>query len=430
MKKKKFLPLLLLFVMAGEIHGETIGYSGTCGNCQWSVEHEKLTIKPLAGTDGILNSWVTDQNVNAPWSEYAESIREIEISSTVYAKTVRAMFAGMKNLRSMDLTGLNVGQLEDKESLKLDSNNEGYMFYQSSCPSVITLPDPNNLRIDDMGIPLPSFIGAADYIQKVGNGDIYNPKGSIYKSYEEMKTAWDNKGEDNIWNGTYVLMKALKASTYSVNSTTGLGTLCYPADVTLLSNNEWKAKAYRITGYRIENGNPTLELTQWSNGTLTANTPVMLYKEGGATLTLSNVVTDFSLAPRVISQDGNLLKGCYGTPTIFGDPDGYVYSNSYQYVYQTQNEKTSFYRVNPNRPIHATSFRCYLELPKSSVTEQKNAPKFDFVIPSGDVTSVLDVFMEQGESNRQGVYDLQGRRVKEMIPGNIYVVNGVKVVVK
>lgn len=430
MRKKVILPIMLL-VIAGGVNGQTADKPAHSGTCQWYVAHETLTIEPLTGeTEGELANWTGDA---APWSEYAESIRDVEVSSTVYAKTVRAMFANMKNLRKLNLSGLNITKLVDAEDLSLTSTDEGYMFYGAQCPSIITLPAPKNIRFEDKGIPLPDFKNVADYIQKVGNGTLYVPNGAKYNSYEDMSTAWDSDKRDEQWEGTYVLMKNATQTTYTVTAATGLGTLCYPEKVNLLSNGEWKVKAYRITGYSIDDGASKLVLTQWNESTLTANTPVLLYKEGGTTLTLPKPTNDISLAPRIINDandETNLLKGCYGNPTIFGDPDEYVAANSRQYVYQTKNGKTSFYRVNPDKPIYATSFRCYLELPASSVAERQNAAKYDFAIPSDEPTSVLNTLTSQSDNSRQGVYDLQGRRVKEMTPGNVYVVNGVKVVVR
>lgn len=432
MKTKNLMLSILLFMAASGVHGQTPDNPAVSNTCKWYVSHERLTIEPLSGASGELDNWTG----TAPWSEYAESIREVEIAGryTVYAKTVRSMFAGMKNLRSLNISGLNVTELDDKASITLTPTDEGYMFYGAQCPSVITLPDPKNLRIDNYGIPLPDFKNVADYIQKVDNGDLYNPSGKKYNNYEEMQQAWISDKSEALWQGTYVLMKnaSTAPTSYTVSASTGLGTLCYPVPVNLLSRGEWKVKAYRVTGYSSNDGTPTLELTQWNEGTLPANTPVMLYKEGGTTLTLSTQTSDFSLAPRIINDEGNFLKGCYGSPTIFGDPDGYVPADSRQYVYQMSKEgKIAFYRVNPDKPIHAVSYRCYLELPASSVAEQQNVARYDFTIPSGEETSVLDGLTADVDGNaQQGVYDLQGRRVKQMVPGNVYIVNGMKVVVK
>lgn len=434
MKTKNLMLSIMLFMAASGVHGQTPDNPAISGDCEWYVSHEKLTIKPRYSgyLAGELELWTGD----APWKDYAESIREVEIKSvyTIFAKTVRGMFAGMKNLRSLDISGLRVTELADKESITLKPTDEGYMFYDTPCPSVITLPEPENLRIEDTGIPLPDFKGVADYIQKVNGNDLSNPTGAKYYNYEEMQQAWAVDKSEKRWAGTYVLMKSASSmpKTYTLNATTGLGTLCYPVAINLISQNKWKAMAYRVTGYRMENGSPTLELTQWNEGTLPANTPVMLFKDGGATITLPTSTSDFSLAPRTVSDEGNLLVGCYGSPTIFGDPDGYVAADSRQYVYQMNKEgKIAFYRVNPDKPMHATSYRCYLELPASSVAEQHNVARYDFTIPSGEETSVLDGLTADVDGNAlQGVYDLQGKRVKQMVPGNVYIVNGVKVVVK
>ena len=89
------------------------------------------------------------------------------------------------------------------------------------------------------------------------------------------------------------------------------------------------------------------------------------------------------------------------------------------YVLQNLNGLTGFYRVNPDKPVEVSAYRCYM----NNVTEA------DCVrIMFGNETGI-------GELNATSVskgkaFDLQGRRVKKNAARGVYILNGEKVVVK
>ena len=434
--KKRFITSMLT-LMAGTVigaYGQTEGTtpSGTCGDCTWKVEHETLTIQPIEGTYGTLKAW----DNKAPWSDYSEGIRRIKIENTVKPATVKNMFAGMKNLIYMDISGLDLTNITNNDT---EGTNSG-MFTGTKCPYVMVLPKPKST--DDFEFRIPDFADTDnDALQRVGNGDLTNPNGAIFHSLTEMKNEWKNATSETLdnWGGTYVRTRKLVESKYKTNTTTGLGTLCYPLDVQLVDNNEWIANAYKVTS-ASDGQSYTLVLTKLGLSDLTSgqnlppNTPVMLYKKGGATISLpGSDKVYYSLAPHEIKcTDGNMLVGCYGYSILFGDPNNYNEDNSTQYVYQTNSktQKTAFYRINPNTPVHTVPFRCYLELPEAAASNRLNAPKFDFSIPSGDTTGITSAVSDTADSPQQGVFDLQGHRVSDMVPGNIYIVNGIKVLVR
>lgn len=435
--KKRFITSMLT-LMAGTVigaYGQTEGTtpSGTCGSCTWKVEHETLTIQPTEGTEGTLDKW----DDSAPWNKYSDGIRRIKIENTVKPATVKNMFANMKKLIYMDISGLDLTNITNNDT---EGTNSG-MFTGTQCPYVMILPKPKST--DDFELPIPDFTksNSNSALQRVGNGDLANPNGAIFHSLTEMKNEWGKATSETLdnWGGTYVLTCKLVESEYKTNATTGLGTLCYPLDVKLVDNNEWIANAYKVAS-ASDGQSYTLVLTKLGLSDLTSsqnlppNTPVMLYKKGGATISLpGNNEKYYSLAPHEIKcTDGNMLVGCYGYSILFGDPNNYNEDNSTQYVYQTNSktQKTAFYRINPNTPVHTVPFRCYLELPEAAANNRLNAPKFDFSIPSGDTTGITSAVSDTADSPQQGVFDLQGHRVSDMVPGNIYIVNGIKVLVR
>lgn len=195
-------------------------------------------------------------------------------------------------------------------------------------------------------------------------------------------------------------MKDIKESTLSILAANEWGTLCYPNDVVIPEG----VTAYTATAI---GENDVIELAE-VEGTIPANTPVLLSTTANATLTLPATKHVTSLATPV-TKDGNLLVGCTGA---------FVLNEATQYVLQKQNDEVAFYRVNPEKPITTKAYRCYLELPSSA------AAKIGFSF--GEATGISNV----KTSRLNQIYDLNGRKVEKMQKGVVYIINNHKVIVK
>lgn len=194
--------------------------------------------------------------------------------------------------------------------------------------------------------------------------------------------------------------KDIIESSLKITAANQWGTLCYPNEVEVPEG----AQAYTATD--VVDG--VIELAE-VEGTIPANTPVLVYAEKGATLTLPAVKHVTSLAEPV-KADGNLFVGCTGAFTL---------NQNNQYVLQKQNDEVAFYRVNPEKPITTVAYRCYLET-VSTESGAKIGISFD------DATGISEVKTE----NSNSIYDLSGRKVEKMQKGVIYIINNHKVIVK
>lgn len=205
---------------------------------------------------------------------------------------------------------------------------------------------------------------------------------------------------DNVCGFRNANLKDLKESSLTITAANQWGTLCYPNEVEVPAG----AQAYTATG--VVDG--VIELAE-IEGTIPANTPVLVYAGEGATLTLPAVKHVTSLAEPV-KADGNLFVGCTGAFTL---------NQNNQYVLQKQNDEVAFYRVNPEKPITTVAYRCYLET-VSTESGAKIGISFD------DATGISEVKAE----NSNSIYDLSGRKVEKMQKGVIYIINNHKVIVK
>lgn len=205
---------------------------------------------------------------------------------------------------------------------------------------------------------------------------------------------------DNVYGFKNAYIKDLKESTLSILAANEWGTLCYPNDVEIPEG----VTAYTATAI---GENDVIELAE-VEGTIPANTPVLLSTTANATLTLPATKHVTSLAAPV-TKDGNLLVGCTGAFDL---------NEATQYVLQKQNDGVAFYRVNPVKPITTKAYRCYLELPSSA------AAKIGFSF--GEATGISSV----KTSRLNQIYDLNGRKIEKMQKGVVYIINNHKVIVK
>ncbi len=87
------------------------------------------------------------------------------------------------------------------------------------------------------------------------------------------------------------------------------------------------------------------------------------------------------------------------------------------YVMQKLNDKVGFYKVSEEKPINVPANRAYVTVAGSEV-------KAFYLDGATGINGVFDA-LQNGD-----IYDLTGRKVQRMQKGNVYIVNGKKVVVK
>ena len=134
-----------------------------------------------------------------------------------------------------------------------------------------------------------------------------------------------------------------------------------------------------------------------------ANTPYLVSGEAG-----TYNFSDYGLATKDSYTDG-LFTGIYVEYTTT--------ANSNTYVLQNGKEGVAFYRVGESAQPKVKAYRCYMTYEAAA-----GAPVFRL----GGTTGIDNAQTD----NVVVVYDLMGRKVSTMEKGNVYIVNGKKVVVK
>lgn len=188
---------------------------------------------------------------------------------------------------------------------------------------------------------------------------------------------------------------AAEEAEVTVDITIGYATLMLPFNAELPAG----MKAYTCTANADE---ATLTLTEVK--TLAANTPYLVEGEG------SFEFNGYGLA----TKDSYTSASLTGTYTEVTAPvDSYVLQNGAQGF--------AFYHVAKDKQPKVGANRCYLTVPAGTA----KAPMFS--ISRGEDTTGI----ENSTLNAQPstvIYDLMGRKVTDMVKGNMYIVNGKKVI--
>jgi hypothetical protein len=146
---------------------------------------------------------------------------------------------------------------------------------------------------------------------------------------------------------------------------------------------------------------------------LTAYTPYILYADGGCEVTLRGINDIENYEPVV---NGEYLSGAIESQTITA---GYVLQN------QTV-EGVKFYMVDSEKVVPAG--KCWLNV-VTNETPAATSRSISFSFTKGDADGIDKV--EKAEfANDGNIYTPDGKRVNRMERGQIYVINGQKVMIK
>ena len=209
----------------------------------------------------------------------------------------------------------------------------------------------------------------------------------------------------------HYVYKLTEVEAFNVDLSANYATFCAPVNV-VLPNEEDGVKAYYIDGTYKENTTDVLMLTEIS-GILPANAGIILYSETETEYSLSATSDD---ATATITN--NKLVG------VINDSFAQRTTGKSHYVLANNNGSVGFYGIE-NEIADKTIFKvkankAYLEMPSTQASSV--GFRFDFA-----TTAIEEVETENGV---EAVYDLQGRRINEITQPGIYVVGGVKVLVK
>ena len=167
-------------------------------------------------------------------------------------------------------------------------------------------------------------------------------------------------------------------------------------------------RAFKVNG--VQNGILTLE-EQFT--TLEACTPYLLYNYSGNEATVSGYYDNDAMTDNLVTEG-------FLTGPVYTDQETYAFGNT-DYVLQDQGAGSMFYEAS-GFTLTIPVGKCFLTLPSSSPS---SAPAAFRIVIDGEITGLEAV---EAESTDDVIYNLKGMRVTRMIPGNVYVVNGKKVV--
>lgn len=185
-------------------------------------------------------------------------------------------------------------------------------------------------------------------------------------------------------------------------------TFYYDTDV----HTDGTTKAYYIES--ATSTSATLTETANDGRDIPAHTAVVLINEEQAT---STVLTLASGLTQEISETDNLLKGTLTSMTLD------LSSGSPYYSMGRLNGQIGFYKFNSNGTTSITlgAHKAFLEVPGASNSN-------GFTLTLDDVTGINEIV--NSKSSNSKCYDLWGRKVAAPQKGEIYIVNGKKIIMK
>lgn len=188
--------------------------------------------------------------------------------------------------------------------------------------------------------------------------------------------------------------------TLNISSTNKFSTTVLPFDVPAIPDG--------IEVYSCNSANGENLVLEMQNS-IVAYTPYIIYAPNGFKATLNGTIATDRYQENV--TDG-YLTGTVVAQEIAG-------GNGY-YVMQNKGEGAMFYKVN-NTTFSIPAGKCWLKIPQ----EMQNCAMFRL---SRNTTAIEDI---EGEMNEEKViYDLQGRKIKEITSTGIYIIDNNKTFVK
>lgn len=220
--------------------------------------------------------------------------------------------------------------------------------------------------------------------------------------------------DDNITKDEFALASATVSTAINISADAKLGTCVLMFDAQLPDG----LTAYVPESY--DNGTTVLTLKMVTGGVLPAYTPCLLYAEGGYEGTLTGTVTMNGYAGKVTGDDG-LLYGAIESQII---TEGYILQK------HDGEEVAKFYSVDGlEEEIPISAGKCWLTLANGVEEALETPAAVAFFFRGGGATKLNAVVMDKTTLDG-AIYTLDGKRVNTMQRGEIYIINGQKVMVK
>lgn len=357
-----------------------------------------------------------------------KGLTHIDVShfNTENVKNMQAVFQNCENLSSLDLSGFNTSKVNDIAS----------MF--NSCKSLTSL-DLSNFDTQLVTQSTSLFYGCQK-LEAIYLGDKFSLEGlsklyaSIYMFYNCSATLycspaayWASKNCSRVKEAGQAVKPYV-----SINKTSEYGTLCVPVGSSLVAGSfTGFDKLYQVTNADKNKG--TITLTEAKS--IEPGVPYVYHRylegvdfEGKNDMSVITFDVDASSSVTAPKNDGSLLKGTFESMVAKGG----------SYILQTDG---NFHPVAAdNTTLKVGAYSAYLDLSSTEIGGGDDgfgeAKVYSMVFENGESTGIDRI---NGDGSNKGIYDqanlqpkvyfdLMGRKVAAPQKGDIYIVNGKKIV--
>ena len=357
-----------------------------------------------------------------------KGLTHIDVShfNTENVKNMQAVFQRCEKLTSLDLSGFNTSKVKDIACMFL------------SCMSLTSL-DLSNFDTQ-LVTQSTSLFFKCQKLEAIYLGDKFSLEGlsKLYASvnmfgncsatlYCSPATYWASK------NCSRVIEAGQAVKPYvSINKTPEYGTLCVPVGSSLVAGSfTGFDKLYQVTNADKNKG--TITLTEAKS--IEPGVPYVYHRylegvdfEGKNDMSVITFDVDASSSVTAPKNEGSLLKGTFESMVAKGG----------SYILQTDG---NFHPVAAdNTTLKVGAYRAYLDLSSTEIGGGDEgfgeAKAYSMVFEDGEATGIDRI---NGDGSNKGIYDqadlqpkvyfdLMGRKVAAPQKGDIYIVNGKKVV--
>ena len=365
--------------------------------------HNSGKLSTIADVYAAHTAWQVD---NASSNEITKVIFDAAVSSNARWNSARTL-TGEQYTGAPDNTYFDAYNTEASEaSQKIYGLPAGTYTIKVATRSSAALTDKSKYNVWVSGGTanlslLGSHIGNAG--GNLGNGWNWTILSFTLDAEADVTIGFYARPENSLWAGCddWHLYKGTLETSVSANvGGSGFATFVSPYSLDFTSTN---IKPYTVTV--SEKGVATL--TEKSQ--VPSNTPVLLYKAGGAT---EDIPVIGSAEP---ISDNSLIAG---TGKNVATIDGTYTNMILNYI----DSKIGFYFA-ANQTVAAN--RAYLHIASDKAPDAEES-RMMFVF-DGEATGIKSI--ENGQLTIDNYYDLQGRRVAQPTKG-LYIVNGKKVIIK
>lgn len=357
-----------------------------------------------------------------------KGLTHIDVShfNTENVKNMQAVFQRCEKLTSLDLSGFNTSKVNDIAS----------MF--NSCKSLTSL-DLSNFDTQLVTQSTSLFYGCQK-LEAIYLGDKFSLEGlsklyaSIYMFYNCSATLycspaayWASKNCSRVKEAGQAVKPYV-----SINKTSEYGTLCVPVGSSLVEGSfTGFDKLYQVKNADKNKG--TITLTEAKS--IEPGVPYVYHRylegvdfEGKNDMSVITFDVDASSSVTAPKNDGSLLKGTFESMVAKGG----------SYILQTDG---NFHPVAAdNTTLKVGAYSAYLDLSSTEIGGGDDgfdeAKVYSMVFENGESTGIDRI---NGDGSYKGIYDqanlqpkvyfdLMGRKVAAPQKGEIYIVNGKKVV--